>query len=460
MFKRSNIRFFSELGQDKFVFENFFRGKHDGVFVDVGAYDGEKFSNSLFFERYLGWTGICVEPVLSAFEKLSESRTAHCFNCCVSDHEGEGRFLDIDVPIDEKMLSGLLENYDARHLKRIDGLPGRRDVSACRVTTLPALLKQCGITKVDYCSIDASGSELKILQSLDFQSFDIAVLSIDNTYRQAAIQRVMEDRGYTLAGVFDGRDELYVKNCVKWLPQTTAICAVWHADPHRYRMLAAHARNLRSQTRPVDRIYVFDNGDHVPDDLDGTALLADRQMTIYEAWNLALAAVKTPYVLNLNLDDRLATNAVAEMEQTLNHGADLVGGDWKICYSEEETDATSALQPAASLPFALDWPPRPGTLTRLGSGSGHRGTYGPACMWRMSLHGELGRYPWKFGDGTLVRTIADQIWWQMLELAGKKSVRLPFIIGHYYSHPSEQGEFRNPAAVELQRLSRVGIDNE
>jgi hypothetical protein len=34
------------------------------------------------------------------------------------------------------------------------------------------------------------------------------------------------------------------------------------------------------------------------------------------------------------------------------------------------------------------------------------------------------------------------------------------IIGHYYSHPSEQCEFRNPAAAELQLLSRVGIDND
>jgi hypothetical protein len=48
------MKFSSQVGQDRFLFDHFFRGKRDGVFVDVGAYDGEKFSNSLFFERHMG----------------------------------------------------------------------------------------------------------------------------------------------------------------------------------------------------------------------------------------------------------------------------------------------------------------------------------------------------------------------------------------------------------------------
>src|SRR5690348_4695216 len=54
---RCRMKFFSGTGLDQFLFENFFRGKRNGVFVDAGAKDGETSSNSLFFERFMDWRG-------------------------------------------------------------------------------------------------------------------------------------------------------------------------------------------------------------------------------------------------------------------------------------------------------------------------------------------------------------------------------------------------------------------
>jgi FkbM family methyltransferase len=458
--KQPAVRFFSQLGQDRFVFENFFRGRRDGVFVDVGAYDGEKFSNTLFFERYLGWSGVCIEPLPDAYAKLAATRTARCFNCCVSDYEGTAQFLDVDVHDDERMLSGLVENYDARHSARIDLVAKHKALRQSLVTTLPALLRECDLKKIDYCSIDTEGSELKILESIDFGEFDISVLSIENNYDDERIRRLMKSAGYRLMGVFEGYDELYAKKDVEWLPQTTVICAAWHGDPERHRRLEAHSRNLRAQTHPVSSIYVFDNADAVPPGLDGRAIVAHEKLTVYEAWNVALAAVRTPFVMNLNLDDRLAPDAIVRLEMALYNGADLAAGDWRICYSAEEADDVAKVFPAGDLPFVSDWPPRAGTRTRLGSGTAERGTFGPACIWRMALHAELGRYPWRFGDETPVRTIGDAIWWEMLKRTGKKLVRLPFVVGNYLSQPASQAEFRHDAEGEAERLKQVGINNQ
>ena len=33
-----------------------------GFFIEAGAADGEWFSNTLYFERHHGWTGLLVEP--------------------------------------------------------------------------------------------------------------------------------------------------------------------------------------------------------------------------------------------------------------------------------------------------------------------------------------------------------------------------------------------------------------
>jgi hypothetical protein len=219
------------------------------------------------------------------------------------------------------------------------------------------------------------------------------------------------------------------------------ICAVWYGDPRRHELVEGHARNLDAQTVPHERIYVFDNGDLPLAGVRGQTVAASPALTIYEAWNLALALVRTPYVINLNLDDRLAPDALVALERALDAGGDLAGGDWQICFSQEETDRVQPCRPAATLPLMVGWPPRRVPGTRLGSAQPNR-TLGPACMWRLSLHAELARFPWKLDDGTKVNVIGDWIWWGLLRARGKRMVRVEQVIGNYHSHPNEQAEFR------------------
>jgi len=450
------MQFYSQIGQDKFLFERFFLGKRNGIFVDIGAYDGRTFSNTLFFEQSLGWTGLCVEPLPGEFEKLKSCRSATCANTCVSDYNGIGDMLDVDVTGDARMLSGLIENYDPRHLERIDRVSIQKNVIRVPVTTLTDLLSAHNLTRVDYCSLDTEGSELNILKSLDFRQFDISLFTIANNYKDGRIHDFMARNGYGLVVEFQGCDQLYKKKEVNLLPRTTVICAVWHGDPDRFDLLEGHMVNLDKQTHPIDRVYVFDGGDTPPQDLKGQVLITHDKLSIYQAWNLALSMVQTPYVMNLNLDDRLAPDAVEVMENALDTGSDLVGGDWKICYTQEETDAVRSSFPANLLPFVPAWPPA-GNLTRLGSGTGSRGTYGPACMWRTNLHQNLARYPYQFGDGTLIRVIGDAVWWRLLLQNKKKIQRVERIIGNYYSHPQNQAEFRNPVKEEEQKLKVLGV---
>jgi len=74
--------------------------------------------------------------------------------------------------------------------------------------------------------------------------------------------------------------------------EVTVFCAVWHRDPRRHDLLRAHRENLRRQSHPVEVVYVFDGGDIPPDGLDAETITASSLLTIYQAWNLALAAVK------------------------------------------------------------------------------------------------------------------------------------------------------------------------
>ncbi len=401
------MNFFSRAGQDQFLFEYFFRGRRNGVFVDVGAAAGESWSNTLFFERFLGWRGLCVDSRPEALARLKSQRNSLCE-------------------------------------------PGS-------VSSLTALLQKHSLFKIDYCAIDASGADIDALTGLDFERFDISLLTIRTADVEGALARSMSDRGYELVTRFED-DFLFKRRDVRQLARTSVVCAVWHGDSDRWALLEGHSENLARQTVPVEPIYVFDGSDTPPASIRGRKVVAHENLTIYQAWNVGLALVGTPFVMNLNLDDRLAPDAVELLESTLlRENAALVGGDWRICYSQQETDAVEPVFPAARLPFVGAWPPPRGTRTRLGSGTGERGTLGPATLWRVDTHIGVPRYPWRFPDGTPIRVIADSCWWTLVtQHLKKKAVRIADVIGNYHSHPNEQAEFRGPSD-ETALMNSLGI---
>ena len=64
-------------GRQLFVDNFLFRGRRNGYFVDVGAYDGVTYSNTCFLERELGWQGVCFEANPRAYAKLAAALVAN-----------------------------------------------------------------------------------------------------------------------------------------------------------------------------------------------------------------------------------------------------------------------------------------------------------------------------------------------------------------------------------------------
>ncbi len=238
--------------------------------------------------------------------------------------------------------------------------------------------------------------------------------------------------------------------------RTTVFCAVWSGDPDRHSLLRAHSETVRRQTVPVDVVYVFDSGDAPPDWVDGLAVASPEPLTIYQAWNVAIQHATTEYVMNLNLDDRIAPDAIETLQDFADaNEAGLVGGDWSVRYSQADTDDVKETFRASALPFDPAWPPAPGSATRLGSGTGERGTLGPATLWRRSLH-QQAPYPWQFASGRPIRIVGDLAWWTIVRKhLGVPVGRLPMVIGNYHSHPGEQAEFRSEDEHHL--LSGEGV---
>jgi len=203
--------YISQLGQDKFVDEYF--NKQEGLtFVEVGSHDGMSLSNTYFLEKERKWKGICVEPQKTEFDKLCNNRNCICENVAISDFEGESEFIYIEGYAN--MLSGLLSEYNDTHKQRIERevnqFGGSINTVNVPVKKLQTILDKYNINKIDFCSIDTEGSELKVVTSIDFEKTHIEVLIIENNYNDTEIKKFLETKGYTLFNKLQW-DDIFIK---------------------------------------------------------------------------------------------------------------------------------------------------------------------------------------------------------------------------------------------------------
>jgi FkbM family methyltransferase len=205
----SAVGYHSQCGQDKFIAERL-KFQRDGVFVDIGANDGVTLSNSYYFEKELCWTGIAVEPLGTAFAKLSQSRECQVVHGCISDVDGEVEFLECDTY--NGMLSGIVSKFHSKQLRTIERARqmhgGDKRMNRTLSMTPGRLLEKHGIGQIDYLSIDTEGGELDILRSFDFDDVFVRLISVENNHHDLTFRNHMQSCGFDLIAIV-GHDEIY-----------------------------------------------------------------------------------------------------------------------------------------------------------------------------------------------------------------------------------------------------------
>lgn len=198
---------YSQLGQDKKVYD-FYKGKTEGYFVEVGAYDGIALSNTYAFEK-LGWKGICCEPLPSRFADLIKNRTAHCCNQAV--YHTTGLTVSFDIEGDAGMLSGIDTHIDAhKHV-----VNKNKQTVTMQTISLNNLLERFGAPPfIEYLSLDTEGSEYEILRTLDFNKWQFGLIDVEHNHiepRRTMIKQLLCSNGYTYLGANQFDDSYVLK---------------------------------------------------------------------------------------------------------------------------------------------------------------------------------------------------------------------------------------------------------
>jgi FkbM family methyltransferase len=214
----------SQIQQDLILDQQIFKGKSNGIFVEVGALDGFGASNTWFFEMERNWSGLLIEPNPVEFNKRNQHPRPNSIfeNCAISDVEMDINFLSIEGPCN--VLSGIMEFYNTQHLERINRelemysnhpegheLYSRKEQIPMKAVRLESLFNKHNITKIDFISIDVEGAELQVLNSINFDKVDIGVFMIENNYGLEKETEFLSSKGYKLLGNIQW-DSVFIKN--------------------------------------------------------------------------------------------------------------------------------------------------------------------------------------------------------------------------------------------------------
>ena len=204
------MKFYSQFEQDKWLYYNLFKDKKDGYFVDIGAHDGVHCSNTYFFEK-LGWSGVCFEPSPSRFLQLNKNRRCRNLNAVVSQFEEEEvDFCEIDGYCE--MLSGIVDNYDEEHKRRIlneenvGGGSTRKNIKV-RNYKFNDIIE---ITDIDILDIDTEGGEKDILKTIDFNKYNIKSIVVECNYNSVDLLEFLDKQGYK-EEVSLGCDKIFIQ---------------------------------------------------------------------------------------------------------------------------------------------------------------------------------------------------------------------------------------------------------
>jgi len=165
---------FSQGWQDWYAFHNLFSDRlqwGSGTYLDVGANHPTSTSNTLFFDKCLGWRGVCFEPNTQYHRLIREKRSCTLVPACVLGsaslvvYEGSGQGTRVRVLHNASAVHR--DASDAR--RRLPSLNGNdSSVAEHQCVVAGETLAELGIVKVDFMSIDIEGSEASVLRCWPF----------------------------------------------------------------------------------------------------------------------------------------------------------------------------------------------------------------------------------------------------------------------------------------------------
>jgi len=150
---------------DKYLYDNFFNNKKNGISIEAGASNGILENNTFFFEKELNWKTINVEPLPEWYSELIINRPNSVnLNYCLHPYENNtiAKFFIPNISVHNFVnhLGSLNKDNLTKYntdLKEIE----------TKTITFNEIINKNNLTEIDLFILDIEGFELEFLKSFD-----------------------------------------------------------------------------------------------------------------------------------------------------------------------------------------------------------------------------------------------------------------------------------------------------
>jgi len=189
----------SESDEDQIIYQKFFRDFREGIYVELGAFDGVEASNTLLFEFCLGWRGLLIEPGLDTFARLEVNRPNNKHVHAAIGCEGSVKFVDH---------GWTAMRMDGKELGKLTG-----EVSCM---SLQDVFDDWGEMHVNFFSLDVETQEPAVLKTIDFDKMRFDVILIESDKSGEETREIMRERTeYIIQTSMIPRSDVYIHKDIK-----------------------------------------------------------------------------------------------------------------------------------------------------------------------------------------------------------------------------------------------------
>ncbi len=188
-FLKANFSY-SQQGED-IILSTLFK-KNNGFYVDVGAYDPARYSNTkIFYDR--GWNGINIEPDLRGFKKFTVKRR---------------RDLNFNYAIGTKSEEKIFYMFNERALNTFSNELAQERMTSekmikklTKIKPLAEILDEAQISQeIDFMTIDVEGWEMEVLKSNNWHKYlpRTILVEIYGDVLTSEAYAFLKEKGYNL----------------------------------------------------------------------------------------------------------------------------------------------------------------------------------------------------------------------------------------------------------------------
>ena len=187
--KNKYKQFHGNYREDEWIVKNIINLPDDGIFVDVGAADAIKRSNTYHFEKN-GWKGLCIEGDPFFFESNSDEEgenyplskyRGHAINAVISENDGELEFMS-------RGRHSLSQVWNENHWPSSE----HTKVPCFRLDTI--LKKYDWIEGIDLLDISTRGHDFEVWNSFDYKKYNPKIIITELDRRGPSGSTIRDDR--------------------------------------------------------------------------------------------------------------------------------------------------------------------------------------------------------------------------------------------------------------------------